>query len=390
MSGPASGGRARNAVLALATVGTSLALTLGLAEVVVRALRPYNTPDTVRHYSIQYEPAVYARHLMKPLDRLVEVDGGKAWGTKSPDAPPERAYFINAWGYRGPGFSAAKPHDTTRIVVLGGSAVFDQNVSDTGGAETKDWPHEVGRRLARMGLRVEVINAGVPGHTSADSLGRLFAQLWLFEPDYVVAYHGWNDIKLWHRHAITPETPLIRRVQPYDERRNPFTSYRGTLDAFLSHSQLYVKVRNRILGRGLRLGAEGAVEEGEPGHDWGRFGPAQFRLNLQLIVDASRNVGAVPILATQGTLVTADASAEARERIGYHYQLLTHEALAAAVEEANRIVRAVAAEKAVPLLDVAAEINGREDLFQDHVHTNAAGSAEIARIASGFLAEQLR
>jgi lysophospholipase L1-like esterase len=389
MEGPNSGGRLHKG-MAFAAVAVSLALSLGLAEIAIRLLSPYNTPGTIRQYSLQYEPAVYARHLMKPMGRLVEVDAGKGWGTKDPDKPSYRSYFINVWGYRGPEFSASKEPSTTRLLFLGGSAVFDQNVSDTNSFETNDWPHKVGRRLRARGLRVEVINAGVPGHASADSLGRLLAQLWLFEPDYVLVYQAWNDIKLWHRKAITPETPLIRRVRPYDERRNPFIAYQGPVDEFLSHSQLYVKLRRRVLAHGLRLGGEGAIEVGATGSGWSRFGPEQFRLDLELIVDACRNLGAVPILSTQGTLVTPDVSPEARERIRYDYQLLTHEALAAAVEEANRIVRDVASEKGAPLMDVASQIGGREDLFADHVHMNAAGSDELARVTSEFLVERLR
>ena len=235
-----------------------------------------------------------------------------------------------------------------------------------------------------------MINAGVPAHATPDSLGRLFGQLWLFEPDYVLVYHGWNDVKVWHRDAITPENPLLRAVRPYDPDRNPLMSYRGTLDELLASSQLYVKARNHVLSRRQSLGVEGVMGSGELGSEWGPLGPAQLRLNLHLLVDACRNVGAVPILATQGTLVTPGASEQARSRIGYRYQMLTHDALAEALAESNRIVRSVAEEKGALLLDVASQINGREDLFADHVHTTPAGSAELARIAEEFLAERLR
>ena len=109
-------------------------------------------------------------------------------GGRPEEKNSELTYRINEFGYRGPSFSVSKPEGTRRIIVLGGSAVFDPNADG--------WPHLTQDFLKTTGHEnVEVINAGVPGHASFDSLGRLYSQIWTFEPDYVLVYHGWNDIK---------------------------------------------------------------------------------------------------------------------------------------------------------------------------------------------------
>jgi len=245
---------------AFVTVLFSVAFSLLIAEIAVRALLPFNTPDTQREHSIQYVPAVYARSMLSPVDRLIELDRGKALGTKSTDEPSRRRIFISANGYRGRSFSVRKPAGITRIIIVGGSAVFDQNVFDSDSDRENSWPDLVEKRLADGGLKnVEVINAGIPGHSSADSLGRLYSQLWMYEPDILLVYQGWNDIKFWKRFAVTPERPLISLVKPYDPSSNPFTSYEGSLDKLLSHSQFYMKLRNQYFLRTIHVGAEGAI-----------------------------------------------------------------------------------------------------------------------------------
>jgi len=103
---------------------------------------------------------------------------------------------INEKGYRGHNFETKKPDGVIRIMVYGGSAAFDTMVSDG-----KDWPSQVEAKLRESGFpQVEVVNAGIMGHTSLESVARLFTEGFVFQPDYVVIYNGWNDIKYLNSH----------------------------------------------------------------------------------------------------------------------------------------------------------------------------------------------
>jgi len=106
---------------------------------------------------------------------------------------------------------------------------------------------------------------------------------------------------------------------------------------------------------------------------------------VELIVDASRNIGATPILLTQATLVSPANSEQERTFISYQYQLLTHSALLRAFDETYQIIRPVGQEKKVAFLDLAKELNGRRELFSDHVHLSTEGSEEVARRVAEFL-----
>lgn len=365
--------------LAIALVG---AVVYG--EILVRFLYPYNTPDTVRQYSLPLMPAVYARTLLEPVNGTVEVSGEKAWGVAGGNARDQQTYFINRYGYRGPAFTIPKPAGLTRIVVLGGSTVFDKDA-----AEGNDWPHLVEALLKKNGFaNVEVINAGIPGQTTADLLGRLSMEIWLWQPDYILVYEAWNDLKYFNE--LSYEAPLIRIVSPLNPDADPFKTYQGSWDRLLAHSQLYVKVRSKYFAWKYPLGSEGRLTHREPKNDIGPLGLAQYRHNIELLVDAARNIGAVPILLTQATLVRSDNTEEDRKRIGYGYVGLTHDALVQAMDQCRRVILDVAKGKGASVLDLAQDFNGRRELFTDHNHTTQKGSEEIAQRVGNFLTPILR
>lgn len=382
---PLSAAQKRRFVLLAVVLIFLLCAVVG--EVAVRLFLRYNTPDTIRENSLQYRPTSYARHLLVPDQR---IDRAKAWGDAAGDSDGTAApfiYRINHYGYRGDDFPMQKAPSGCRLIVLGGSAVFD-----LGASEGEDWPHQVERlltpRAAALGIEpLQVINAGVPGHSSADSVAKLYTDLWRFEPDAVLLYNAWNDIKTFT--TLGPTSPLPDLVHPHDPAADPFQNYRGTVDRLLGHSQLYIKLRNRYFLWRYPLGIEGQVAASELSDSFDDLALRQFRLNVEMVVDASRNLGAEPILLTQATLVTADTSDADRQRIAYGYQGLTHEGLLQAVTGCNATVRQVATEKGTDLLDLASSLSGHSELFDDHVHTSRQGSQRLAEAVAEHLAPRL-
>ena len=373
-------GPGRKRFLAVVSVLLSGAFAFVVAEVIVRLTFRYNTPDTVKASSLQYVPTIFAQHRLKPNQ---DVNTEEGWGDREDDGWAGHRYVINKQGYRGADIAIPKPEPACRIVILGGSAVFDVKAS-----EDDTWPFLVERYLREKGYdTIEVVNGGVPGHASFDSLGRLYSQVWMFEPDIVLVYNVWNDIKfIRYIDGVGPVTPLLSIVRPFDDTANPFMNYLNSFDKLLSSSQIYVKLRVRYYQWKLQPRFEGKRPEGQPINTTvGRLGLRQFRLNYELIVDTARNIGAVPVLLTQATLVTPDAGQEDRERIGYEYTQMDHETLAAAFEDFNDVIRSVAQDKEAAYLDLDEEFSGRSELFVDHVHLTATGRMEIARRVGRFL-----
>lgn len=360
------------------SVVSFIVFTLSCGEIMVRMFLPYNSPDTVKKHSLPYVRAAYASSMFAPVNDQIEVNPAKAVGVKPSGSNAGKIYFINEHGSRGASFKLPKPPGVRRIVVLGGSTVFDLNAE-----EGSDWPHLMEKFLKEKGHhQVEVINAGIPGHTSSDSLGRLYTEIWQWEPDYLMIYEAWNDIKYFN--SLSYGTPLIRLVKPGNPDADPFKNYQGTLDYVLSYSQLYMKIRNRYVAWKYQVGSEGRFKE-ERRDNVADLGLAQFRLNLETFVDVSRNIHAIPILLTQGTLVSPTNTAEDRKRIVYGYVGLSHEGILQAYEKCRQVILGVAREKKADVLDLLPQLQGKSELFHDHDHTTPRGSEEVARSVADFL-----
>lgn len=364
--------RLKKRAIPLLIVLIALLAAFAAAEIYARRFSAagYFTPEIMRERSLQYDPAVFSRHVFTRKELTITNWEGR-----------EILYHINEQGYRGRDFEFTKPPGTTRIIFYGGSAVFDLNSYDD------DWPHRVEAILKNSGFpRVEVINAGTPHHASFDSFGKLFAEGHLLDPDYVVFYNAWNDIK-----TFRSTEPLLRSLRPYDGKLDPRLTYRNFLDRKLCElSQVYSRLRYRYYDWRLEAGIEGKKPKGEFVSDFGEIGPKQFRLSAEMFVELARNIGAVPILMTEARLVTPDSSPLQQERVKYDFQLLTHEAVCRAFELCDEMIRSIAQEKQVYLIDASAQLTGQDSLFVDHVHFTVAGSKRIAQLVAAQLAPILR
>ncbi|MGH7467520.1 MAG: SGNH/GDSL hydrolase family protein [Longimicrobiales bacterium] len=147
---------------------------------------------------------------------------------------------VDEHGFRGPSTAVkkTKPANTFRIMVVGGSTVFDSYVS----RDDRAWPArlEHALRCASSGQTVEVINAGVPGYVMVDNLIRLQTQLYEFAPDLLILYQAHNDL-LASLHRI-PEINAAARMPHKVAAISPWKEW-------LEHnSMLYAKVAAKMKG----------------------------------------------------------------------------------------------------------------------------------------------
>jgi lysophospholipase L1-like esterase len=368
-------------LLAATSAVVTAVLCFAGAETWLRLTKPYFTPETMRRASLEYDVAVLARHALPRQAQTLRDAQGRVLAR------------INEDGYRGRPVAIPKPNGVTRIVVLGGSAAFGITATNT-----EAWPALVERMLRRRHPAVEVVNAAVPGHATWDLVGRLYADVWMLEPDWVLVYEAWNDIKYFP--WLAPSHSLLREVRPLpteDGRsrvRNPFIYYQSALDRLLCHSQLYVRLRRRYwwwrLGEmgleGLVTGPSEADTSGERYARWyGAWGPRQYAMNLALLAAAARHAGASPVFVTQARLVDASNDATDRRRIAYDFVGLSHDALVRAFADCDRAVHDVARVHDVPVLDLGRQLAGQSQYFEDHVHATRLGNREIARRIARFL-----
>ncbi|MDH5774735.1 MAG: hypothetical protein OEZ57_07450 [Nitrospirota bacterium] len=361
-------------------ISMSVGLLLLLGEIGVRLFVENGdiTPEVLKNRSIQYEPVVFARHAFKQEARIVNYPFGKK---------KDLVWEINEKGYRGPNFEVPKPKGLIRIMVFGGSSVFD-----TKSTRGEDWPHRIEERLKKIGFaNIEVINAGVIGHTALESVGRLFSEGFVFEPDYVLIYNAWNDIKYF-----SSSQTVLRTLQPALQGFDPRIHNTSVIDRwFCEWSHLYTVLRRIYYKTKMKIGNEGLREAEDKQNSIATLNPngfRQYQLAMEMFVDLARNIGAEPILMTQARLVAKGQmlTPERAKRVDYHHVGLSHEGLVETFDRLDVIVRRVAEEKDVSLIDASAKLSGQDWAFDDHVHVVPKGSDALGQLVTDHFQAILR
>ena len=106
--------------------------------------------------------------------------------------------FHNTFGFRSMEIQKQKPEDVYRIFFVGGSTTYESGVKENAKVFTYLLEDELNKRLhldvENNYKKIEVVNAGVGGYTSAENLIRIIFKISEFSPDLVVIQHGLNDV----------------------------------------------------------------------------------------------------------------------------------------------------------------------------------------------------
>lgn len=92
---------------------------------------------------------------------------------------------VNSHGFRGPPIQTEKTAGIRRVLVVGDSSVYGHGVR-----QEATFVHRLNELV---GASVEVINLGVPGYSSAQSLNLLELRGWELEPDLIIVANLWSD-----------------------------------------------------------------------------------------------------------------------------------------------------------------------------------------------------
>ena len=225
------------------------------------------------------------------------------------------------------------------------------------------------------------------GHSALESVGKLFAEGFAFNPDYVLIYNAWNDIKY-----LSSQKTVLRTLPPWYGQFDPRIHSSNMLDRWLCEgSQLYTVLRRLYYKTTMKIEKEGLRKAEDKQWELSELnsqGFPQHQLTMEVFVDLARNVRAKPILMTQARLVDSANTSAQRERIDYHHVGLTHEVLVKTFDKLDEIVRNVAIEKDVVLIDASAYLSGKAWAFYDHVHLDLAGKGSEA--LAQFIADRLQ
>lgn len=357
----------------LTTICLAIIFAVGAAEVGLRASRAAGLMPNLFDMLGRAKP---------PLDRL---DGPGMYF-----AHPHSAYAlkpnytrgnfekINSLGFRGDEFPFEKPPGSYRIVAIGGSTTFGVYLP-----YDETYPLFLQERLRNdlSSDAIEVVNAGLTGSTTAESLHRLYTQIIPLKPDMVIIYHGFNDLfprvfdnwrdDYYHFRKSDPNNPpglsrfLLWRLAL--RALNPM-AFVGDYDL----TSIVWQIQNLSDSDYERMERFYSTDAGV------------FEQNLEYMVIALRGNGVEPVLATFAI------SPDIVHWNDYIPPFLWEEG----VRQNNDAIRRVAEKYQVPLVSFAERAVGlpkswgRQDIccYNDSIHMTSAGNVFKAEIFAETIA----
>lgn len=341
-------------------------------EFVLR-IKPTMTTAQIYDASVKYEGSIFSRNKLAGGDYAVPY----------PYLGVKKYEFHK--GYHGPDFEFQKPEGEIRIVILGGSFIFGDHQDEWEEIEAgynPNWILRIETKLkAKKVNNVRIINAGIPGHASFDSFGRLYSEIHLFQPDYVVMCHGWNDIKYFTK--VNPENSLLKEYPPLIPKKRD-----DVVDPF-EISQIYLRIKRLIQFSGK--GLEGNIDSGSKKIGITKYAKRQFELNVSLFVQTCKIIDAQPILMTQPRLIHRTNTEAQRNRIAYNFQSLDHDGICDAYDFIDSVfLNFPDKDSQVFSHDFAKPYTGVDSLFKDHVHLNKNGSEVLSHHLADYFSELIQ
>ena len=275
----------------------------------------------------------------------------------------------NSMGFRGPEWTLEKEPGVTRIACLGGSTTEGGNPEGPEGR----YPVQLEMQLQeRTGAQFEVMNFGMSGWTTAESLILWFLTVQDYDPDLVIVHHAVNDVGPRNRDDYRPDYTHYRR--PWQPPRvtalDRWAAGRSKLLTWL----LMDPKELRNIGYQTTFRHKGVhpfqrTGEFPPGSDHG------FRRNIENIGASAESRGtAVMLLTMPYSPVHQDESSRMH---------------VAGMIDHNRILREIAADRGWMLADAEPwpelEPELANEAFVDLVHLHPSGNAAKARIVADVL-----
>ncbi len=280
--------------------------------------------------------------------------------------PPGRVtknFTINELGFRGPLLEIPKPTGRLRLAFLGASTTFCAEAS----SEAVSWPARIAAAISAQvpGIAVDYLNAGVGGHLLEQIHRNLESRVAPFEPDVIFIYEATND--------LTRDTREIAVAQ------HAYTGHADRESWLSAHALTWYLIEKNLLLRSRKRDAisDQAHIQFDP-----REVSIKFRARLGALCDAAKSRSKLVVLMTFSTQARRGQDPErlneACNTSFYYMPYMTAELLLDTFDEYNRVIREVALEKDVLLLDVAAAVPGDREHFSDSVHFKDRGCAVFA------------
>ncbi len=274
----------------------------------------------------------------------------------------------NSLGFRGKEFSRSKPDSLFRIVALGGSTTYTAAVNDDELTFTAQLEKIL--KVEYGYQKVEVINAGVPGYNSWESLINLQFRVLDIYPDLILVYHGTNDV----------HTRLIPTSEYEGDNSGRRKAWECPEISIYDRSALLRIIRRR-LNISHQIGLESCVHRhhrGETKLDQNQLldenDPRFFERNLMnMIAIAQKHHIQIALATWAHSDEFKDYASSAVYQRGF--------------KEHNDVVKKVSKLNQIPVFNFAENMSKDKKYWADGRHVNEAGAFLKARLFATYLYE---
>ncbi len=287
----------------------------------------------------------------------------------------EREFRHDSVGFRGSDFSLTKDSSTYRVVIMGASTVYGIYVSED---ETS-----AAQLLSQLEQRnpnraIEVINAGVPGWTSRETLLNLRQRVLDLSPDAIVVVDGRNEIfpELFHQYAID-----YGHYRPFGgDFREANARYRA-LFRFSHLTMMIVAAREERFGFSRKLGhpVYGYIRWENVPDDPDMIANAAnrdiltgYQANLEAIIELSIANGILPVVSG----IPFDANTFSTGVLATDDRPMVLPVLGDLVARNNHLAQEIADKFSIPWVDPS-ELSSPQYLYDD-CHFRPEGEAAFA------------
>jgi lysophospholipase L1-like esterase len=278
-----------------------------------------------------------------------------------PNARFER-YEVNEHGFRGRPFEVPKPHNTYRILTLGGSSTWDSNVSGTDATWSAQLEDILNANGGHKTTRFEVVNGGVPGHNSAESVMNFMWRGLPIQPDTVIIYQGYNDYK-------------ANRFPGFKSDYSHFRTRDNSLIRAMSEKSRVVYHLRRFVMRKKPKSITKEDQVTQPGID--------AYTDNRKIVELARSRNIHVIFSTFAMPLTDDTVKNHRQKfrgLDAYLAALSMRGARHAHRKYNQAVKVLGLNLKVPVVDANSAIPKDFQHFTDHTHLTDLGSSLMAEV----------
>lgn len=286
-------------------------------------------------------------------------------------ATPNGRYSNNSYGFRGKEFDIVKPAGVFRIVAVGASTTYGVVNSDQ-----NTYPAQLERIIRESGYKnVEVLNAGVTGYTTTETFINFYLRVLNLSPDMIIFYQARNDVFPQAFNGYVPDFAHYRRSDYSFGSTNYVHKY------LFRFSHLFMWLSTR------RGGLFGWSTRDENPH----YGTVKFEnrpTNSEILINLSNdrvwatyrnNIESIISLSKQNGDIKVVLSTYAFLKEKFNSGIIERDeailpALEKQIDKANDIVRQLAVDYQLTLVDTAKELEEKlDDYLVDDCHFNDRG-----------------